>query len=134
MKRNISRITNERGAAGPKAIIAILILAAVIFAGVQLVPLFLDHWNLEDDLKTQVQFLFVNVREKRKEHLTKWVAGELKEMGAKYDAKSGIKVEVDNGKKKVKVEVWYTRSHKLPIYPNPKQFYIKRENTPLEGL
>ena len=68
MKRNISHITNERGAGGPKLIIALAIVAAVVYAGIQLVPIYWDHWNFEDELKTQIRFLFVNVNQKRLFH------------------------------------------------------------------
>ena len=133
MKQNISYVTNERGAAGPKAVIALLILAAVIYTGIQLVPIYWDHWSFEDDVKTKVQFAFVNYRDKRERRLTDDVIGMLDEMGADYEKKN-VKIEVDEGAKKIKVEIWYTRSHKLPFYPNPKQFYINLENTRLKGL
>lgn len=134
MERNISHITSERGAAGPKLIIALIIVAAVIYAAIQLIPIYWDHWNFEDDMKTQVRFLFVNVNQKRKEYLTDYAVKRLKEFGAKYDEKKGVMVEVDDPKKKAKVEIWYSRPHKLPLYPNPIQFYIKVESTTIESL
>ena len=68
------------------------------------------------------------------EHLTGFVTRQLDEMGAQYDKKKEIRIEVDDGKKKAKVEVWYSRRHKLPLYTNPVRFYIKVESTTLEGL
>jgi hypothetical protein len=133
MKQNISYVTNKRGAGGPKAIIALLILAAVIYAGIQLVPIYWDHWSFEDDVKTLVQFAFVNYRDKREKRLTDDIINMLDEMGADYEKKN-VDVKVDEGAKKIKVKVWYTRSHKLPFYPNPKQFHIDVENTQLKGL
>ena len=130
----MSHITNERGAAGPKVIIAVAIIAAVIYAGIQLIPIYWDHWNFEDELKTQVRFLFVNVTQKRKEHLEGFAERKLKEMGAQYDEKKGIKVDVENSKKKATVDIWYSRRHKLPLYTNPIQFYIHVESTTIENL
>lgn len=132
MERNISSITNERGAAGPKIIVAVAIIAAVVYAGIQLVPIYWDHWNLEDEIKTQVRFLFVNVNRKREEYLEGFTEGKLKEIGAEYDKEKGVRIKLDNSKKKVKIEVWYSRRHKLPLYKNPIQFYIKVENTPID--
>lgn len=134
MERNISSITNERGAAGPKVIIAVAIIAAVVYAGIQLVPIYWDHWNFEDEVKTQVRFLFVNVNQKRKEYLEGFAERKLKEIGAEYDKEKGVRVKVDDSKKKATVEIWYSRRHKLPLYTNPIQFYIKVESTTIENL
>ncbi len=131
MKQKRLRLTNEWGAAGIKAIIALLIVAAVIYSGIQLVPIYWDHYSFEDDLNTEVRFLFVNVPSEREKHLNNFIVGRLKEMGAKYEDKN-VKVDVDDGKKKVKVDIWYGRPHNLPFYPNPKQFYIHVENTPID--
>ena len=123
--------TKERGTAGFKALIALLILAAIVYTGIQLVPIYWDHWNFEDEVKTELRFLFVNVQAKREEYLNNFVIGKLKEMGAEYK-KENVRVKVDDSKKKAKVEIWYTRTHKLPFFPNPKQFYINLENTTIE--
>lgn len=122
---------NEQGSAGVKAIIALAILGAFAYAGIQLIPLYWDHWNFEDDVTTKVQFAFVNYeREKVQEALTASVYGMLDAMGAQYEKKN-VRIKIDNNRK-ITVEVWYSRTHNLPFYPpNPKPFYIKVENTPI---
>lgn len=123
---------NERGAAGIKAIIALIILGALAYIGIQLIPLYWDHWNFEDDVKSKVQFAYVNYdKNKVQEALTATIYSLLDEMGAQYEKKN-VRVKVDQNTKKITVEIWYSRTHNLPIYPpNPKSFYIKEENTPI---
>jgi hypothetical protein len=130
MKMSMTVGLNERGGAGSKAIIALVILGAFIYAAFQLVPIYWGHWNFKDSVDTKVQFAFVNYPQKTKENLERDVYRLLDDMNAQYD-KENVKVDVDGKKKKVVIEVWYSRSHNLPFYPNPKQFYIKSENTPL---
>lgn len=123
--------TSQRGAAGPKAIVAFLILAAVIYGGLQIGRLYYDHWNLEDDIKGEVNFAFVNIRDNIQEKLVASFTNKLTAIHADFK-KEQIKVQVDEGKKKIVVEIWYSRKHKLPLYPNPQQFYIKYENKTLD--
>ncbi len=66
-------------------------------------------------------------------------------MGAQYEEEH-IRVDVKDDRT-IHVEVWYSRPHHLPLYQNPKQFYIKVEHrsllpksieipkrTPIEGI
>ncbi len=125
-------LTNERGGAGASATVAIAVLAAFVFVVVQLAPIYWDHYNLEDEIKTKIQFAFVNYSsDEIKKNLTTEIEKSLDAIGADYKKKD-IRVSVNNKRKKITVEVWYSRPHKVPFYPpNPKQFYIKLENTPI---
>lgn len=125
---------NERGGTGLSAIIAIAILGALVYVFVQVVPILWAHWNFEDAIKTKVQFAFLNYKGNVKEKLTKDIKDTLNAMGANYKDKD-LKVKVDDKSKKIVVEVWYSRSHKLPSLPffkNPKPFYVRVENTPIQ--
>ena len=131
MRERRDILMNERGSAGTSATIAIVLFAACVYVLFQLVPIFWDHWSLEDEIKTKIQFAFVNYPRDREKTLKAEIKKDLDDIGANYTEKD-LKVDVDEKRKKIKVEVWYTRSHKVPFYPpNPKQFYIKLENTPI---
>ena len=130
MKNTVSKVMNERGSAGMKALIALVILVVIVYAGFQLVPIYWDHWNFQDHLETRVQFAFVNYPNNPDKELADEIYRLLDDMGAQYQKKD-VKVTVDPSKKKIIVEVWYWRSHNLPLYPNPKAFYLKIENTPI---
>ncbi|PIE33459.1 hypothetical protein CSA56_11675 [candidate division KSB3 bacterium] len=131
MREQKNILMNERGGAGVSAVLAIALLAACVFVLFQLVPIYWDHWSLEDEIKTKIQFAFVNYPREVKRHLTEEIKKELNEIEANYKEKD-LKINVDERAKKIKIELWYTRSHNVPFYPpNPKQFYIKLENTPI---
>ena len=75
--------------------------------------------------------MFVNYSsEKVKEKAIERIKGVLKDMNAQFKDKD-IKVMVDPQKNKIVIEVRYARSHKVPFIQNPKQFYMKAENTPI---
>jgi hypothetical protein len=49
-------------------------------------------------------------------------------MGAEYKEEH-IKIEVSDNNKRMHVEVWFSKSHSLPLYQNPKQFYVTLDHT-----
>jgi len=130
MKNMCLLVRNDRGSAGMKAAVAIAIVGAAVFAGIQLVPLFWGHWSFEADVKTAVRFAFDNHRQDTQKNLRKEIIGLINRIDAEYEDKD-VKVTVEQAKKKILVEIWYSRAHSLPFYENPKQFYIRIENTPL---
>lgn len=132
MNMNVLKKMDERGSAGIKAVIAFLILGAFAYAGTQLVPLYWDHWNIQDEIETKVKFAFVNYdKEKVQQALTNEIDKLLNDVGAQYEKKN-VRVKVNQSTKEITVEVWYSRTHNMPVYPpNPKQFYIKYEHKPV---
>lgn len=130
MKKNM--IWNERGDSRVGAIVAVLVLGALIFVGVQLIPIYYDHWTFQDEFNNEkLALMFVNYPpEKVKEKAIERIKGVLKDMNAQFKDKD-IKVMVDPQKNKIVIEVRYARSHKVPFIQNPKQFYMKAENTPI---
>lgn len=132
MKMNVLKKMDERGAAGIKAIIAFAIVGVFIYAGIQLIPLYWGHWNVEDEIETKVKFAYVNYdREKVQEALTTEIARLLDDIGAQYEKKN-IRVKANPNTKEITVEVWYSQTHNMPVYPpNPLPFYIKYEHTPM---
>jgi hypothetical protein len=52
----------------------------------------------------------------------------LDEIGAEYKEEH-IKIEIGDNNKRMHVEVWYSKSHNLPLYQNPKQFYFALDHT-----
>ncbi len=114
-----------------KAIIAFVVVGICIYGAVQLVPIYMDHWNFEDDIKEKVQFAFTtwgrDIEKKLKASLIK----SLDQMGAEYDKKE---IKITQRAKKITVDLWYSRSHNLPVLQNPKLFHIHVENTTLKNL
>lgn len=115
-----------------RSIVAFIILGIVIYIGVQVVPIYMDHWNLEDEIKEKLQYAFVSGSGDVEKRLKKEISTLLKDMGAIYEQKD-VQVKRE-GSRKLSVDIWYARSHKLPVLQNPKQFHLHLENKVVEGL
>jgi len=127
MKGNGSVITNERGAASLKLIIALVILAAVIYVGIKIIPIYYDHYKLEDTIKQTVSLESIKITEETPKKLKQMISSSLKEMNAQFQEEKNIKVEVRSNK--IIVDVDYLRPHNIPGFP--KQFHIHYESTPI---
>ncbi len=133
MNREIRKM-NERGGAGPGAIVGLIVLAIVVFVGIQLVPIYYDHWTFEDEFNNEkLNIVFVNVTDdaKVKDAVVQKVKTLLTEMENAQFKDKDIKVTVDPAKKKIIVDVRYARPHKVPFLQNPKSFHLHAENTPI---
>lgn len=118
---------NERGSTA--VIVAIVIvLAIIIFVAVQLFPLYWDHWNFEEALTATLKLELVPPYEEVENTIRTNIINLLNDMGAQYE-EDHIIVTVTPKNMRIRAEVWYSRPHHLPLYPNPKQFYIKVEHT-----
>lgn len=122
MKRTFG--TTERGAAGIKAIIAVIILAVAIYVGVVMIPIYAAHYDLEDKLKEDILFASQRFRENIAKELTVQVYSYLDNMGVVYEKKN-VRVNTNSSTKFISVELWYNREHKIPGFP--KQFHLKVE-------
>lgn len=120
----------ERGAGKVIAIILILILLVVGYACVQLLPLYWDHATFEETVKSSMVSTLVPPYKDVEATVTQKIVASLDDMEAQYE-KEHIKVEVGEKHKNIHVEVWYSRSHHLPLYANPKQFYISLDHKPI---
>ena len=111
----------ERGAANVLIIIIVLVLVIGGYAGFQLFPLYWDHWNFEDTVRTVIT---APTGKDVEAGVKQQIMQLLDRMGAQYQPEH-VRVDVNTEQKSIEVEVWYTRPHHLPLYPNPKQFYLK---------
>jgi hypothetical protein len=117
-------LKNQHGSAKVIVIIVVILLAIAGYAAIQLAPIHWDHANFEKRVEesaiSRLTPPFTNVENTVKNE----IVGLLDGMGATYE-KDHIKVEVSEDNRKIHVEVWYSRSHALPLYQNPKEFYTK---------
>lgn len=114
-----------KGSAPIKAIIAVAILAAVIYAAIVLIPIYADHYSLEDTLKEDIKFAKQNIKGKNETEMqktfTNMIKGYLEDIEAEFDIKN-IVVKVDTGKKEITVKGSYRRPHNVPFFP--KEFKL----------
>lgn len=125
MKQGYNRY--ERGAAPIAAIIVVLIIAAVVFIVLQIAPMQWAHANFKEKVMAEMMYTLVppykNIDEKMKNKIVEL----LNEMGAEYKDEH-IKIDMSDDNKRIHVEVWYSKAHKLPLYQNPKQFYVSLDH------
>jgi hypothetical protein len=128
MKGQRASLRNQRGAAPLKAIIAIAVLGVLIYWGIQIVPIYYDHYNLEDDIKQAVLIESSRLStEESPKKIKDMVINGLKQIKAQF-RETDVKVEIVGGNKIV-VDVNYWRQHNVPGFP--KQFHIHHESTPI---
>lgn len=127
MSKLLSMLRNERGDGMITIIVILAIVGAMIFVGIQLIPIFWDHANLRDDILTVLRFAFVNYPQNTKERVTEDVKKLLTKSKAEYKDKD-LKIEMKQEEKYLKVQIWYSRTHKVPFFQNPKQFYLEVDN------
>jgi hypothetical protein len=121
-------LKNEHGSAKVIVIIGVILVAIAAYAAIQLAPMHWDHANFEERVKESAISRLVPPFTDVETTVRNDLAGLLDAMGAAYE-KDHIKVEVSEDNKTIHVEVWYSRSHALPLYQNPKQFYTKFDHT-----
>ena len=117
--------THERGSAGIKAIVAVILLGIAIYVGITMIPIYTAHYKLEDKIKEDI--LFAQQRftgGKLEEEFKARVLSYLDEMGVTYDKKN-VRVSVNSGARAIKVDLWYERQHKIPGFPTQFQLSVE---------
>lgn len=132
----VPHMMNARGSTGVKAIIAVVLLGVLAFAGLQVFPvvsLYLEHRNFRSAVEQKVQsVLDIFSLLDTEKLLTQEIIELLDKMGAQY-LKNHVQVNVEERAKKVSVQVWYSRAHKSLFFPNPKHFYVRVDSTGTAG-
>ena len=118
---------HEHGSAKVVVIIVLVVLAIGAYAGIQLFPLYWDHWNFEKTADSQTVATLASARQNIEATVKQQLVQLLDAMGAQYQPEH-VRATLSSDQKSMRVEVWYARSHRLPFYPNPKQFYVKLEH------
>ena len=126
MRKSALFVRNERGAGRLKTVVWLAILGAGIYAGIQLLPIYWDHYNFVDTVRTEMKFAFVNYPRETQESLENVILSMLNSMDAEFEVEN-LTVRVDTVDKESYVDIVYWRSHHLPYYENPKKFHISLE-------
>lgn len=129
MTHQALRAHRERGGLPFGMIIGVAIVVALVYTGIQLIPLYWDHLNFKDDTEASVKLLFVRFQRNQEKELVKSITDGLNKIGAVYDPKKDIKVKVLEKEKFASAEVSYALPHKVPLIENPIQFHIIAESS-----
>lgn len=118
----------ERGASPVATIIVVLVIVVVIFVGYQIGMLQLAYMNVKEKTRTEMIYALVPPYEDVDTKVRNKIIELLNEIGAEYKDEH-IKIEISDDNKRMHVEIWYSKSHHVPLYQNPKQFYITLDHT-----
>ena len=117
----------ECGVAPIATIIVVLILAIVIYAGVQIGMLQLAYMNIKEKTKTEMIYALVPPYTDVESNVRNKIVGLLDEANVQYNEEQII-IDVSSDNKSMKVKIWFAKPHHLPLYQNPKQFYIELDH------
>lgn len=124
MKHSIR--AHERGAAGIKAIIAVIILGIAIYVAITMVPIYVNHFQLEDNIKEDILFAGQRFRGDLEKEFTAKVLSYLDTLGVDYDKKN-VRITIKSEARLIRVELWYERQHKIPWFPTQFQLYVEEK-------
>jgi hypothetical protein len=116
---------NERGGARGSAILTLLVLGSLVFAGVKIVPVYITNYQFNDALKTEVQFALSGYPRKTED--------DIKDDVYKEAMKDGIPIKRDdvhaviNGSL-VTITIDYTVPIDLKVYLWNKDFHLNVDN------
>jgi hypothetical protein len=101
---------SERGEGKLKTIIGLVILAAIVYLGFKIIPPYIDNFELEDAMKTEARFGYVN--RKSPEEVRDTIYKKIQELGIPA-GRDDIRVElIGNG---MRITVTYTVVIELPV-------------------
>ncbi len=118
---------SERGVSPVVTIIVVLIIAIVIYAGVQIGMLQLAYMNIKEKTKAEMIYALVPPYTDVAATVKNKIIGLLNESKVQYKEEQII-IEISDDNKSMKVKIWFAKSHSLPLYQNPKQFYIELDH------
>ena len=116
----------DAGRGYAKAIISLVILGAVAYAAIKIVPVYVSNYELEDYIREQTPF-WVTQRTSAEAILTNIIA-KAQDLGLPLEREE---VKVDTGGGRVRVVIDYTVSVDLKVYTLQLHFTPSAENRSL---
>jgi hypothetical protein len=114
---------NERGGAGLKMLLTLLILGALVFAAVKIIPPYFANFQLQDSMQTEARFALVN--RKGEDDMRDDVWKKMQELGITA-RKEEIKVSVVGAS--VTISVDYSVPIDLKAFQFSLQFHPHADN------
>lgn len=119
---------HERGGARAKLLLAIAFLAALIFSGVKIIPVFVNSAELQDAMRQEARFNFnpnTGVS-KSPDDIRADIAKKVQELGLPVKPDE---IQVTRDGSKVSISADYTISFDLIIYQWRHHFHLQADNT-----
>jgi len=118
--------TAERGAGGLKAIVWLAVLAAMVYAGVKVVPILVNEFEFQDAMQTTARFASVN------RQTPEDIRGALIKEAAKDDIQlKPDDIQVANEAGNVRISAAYSVTVDLQVYQLTLNFHPSARNNAL---
>lgn len=126
MSNDIS--SRERGGTRLKALVIIVVFAALLYAGIKIVPVYVNNYDLQDAMQQEARFVFNpnTGRPKSMDEIRSELVKKAGELGLPLDSDS-IKVTQDGSK----ITIWadYNVQVDLIVYQLSLHFHPQADNT-----
>lgn len=116
----------ERGGAKIKAVLSLLILIAMVFSAVRIVPAYVNNYNLQDDMQDEARF--ASVYNKRPSEIQRDIEKKADELRIPLKA-DAIQVSVSMGR--VSISTDYVVTVDLAVYQLHIHFHPQADNSSL---
>ncbi|HXX18953.1 MAG TPA: hypothetical protein VEJ46_06090 [Candidatus Acidoferrum sp.] len=117
----------ERGGSKLNLIITLLVLAAIIFAGVKLVPVYFANYQFQDAMQTEARFALSSYPRKSIDDIRDDIFKKAQELSIPTK-KESIRVIVDGTSGNVDISVDYVVTVDMAVYQWTHEFHPHADN------
>ena len=117
--------TKERGGSKRNLIITLLILGSMVFAGVKLIPIYIDNYQFQDAIESESRFALTGYPKKSTDDIRDDVWKKAQELSIPAQ-REDIQVNVTNGS--VSISLDYSVPVDLAVYQLTLQFHPHADN------
>lgn len=124
-QRDVSNGVAERGGSKLNTLLTLVILGAMVFAAVKVVPVYVTNFEFQDAMQSESRFALAGYPRKSADDIRDDVFRKVQDLGIPAKAED-IQVSVDNND--VDITLDYTVSIDLAVYQWDKQFHVHADN------
>lgn len=117
----------ERGGSKLNFLITVLVLGAMVFAGVKIVPIYFANYQLQDSMQTEARFALSSYPKKGPDDIRDDIYKKVQELEIPAK-KEDIKVVMDAATGNVDLGLDYSVTIDLKVYQWIKSFHVHADN------